>query len=172
MWDYKYNKKKFIIESTGIGLVELLISIAVVTIIIVGILLLQGKLMHGKVVLDREDLAHHIAVQRLENVLAKYPYGSMTTMGSSTINTPPLFNTITKVNGIEYLPVCNITDNNDPFDDKCYGGNDSGTSTDDYKEIKITVTYPIQGTEYPSSTSQSRRGTYTVIRYLYNINNE
>lgn len=167
MWDYKYNKNKFIKKEKGLGLIELMMSAALLITILAGILLLQGKLMHGKIILDREDVANHLAVQRLEDVLSRYVFGSITT---TIVNNPPLFGTITKVSGIEYFPECNVTDLDDPYDNAINGGSDGdGNPPNDYKAITVTVTYPIIGRKYPSSPGEVSTKTYTICRYLYNI---
>ncbi|MEW6096470.1 MAG: prepilin-type N-terminal cleavage/methylation domain-containing protein [bacterium] len=152
-------------KEKGFGLIELMISAALLVTILAGILLLQGKLMHGKIILDREDVANHLAVQRLEDVLSRYAFGSITT---TIVNNPPLFGTITKVSGIEYLPECNVTDFDDSYDNADNGGNDGdGNPPNDYKEIKVTVTYPIRGSKfYPSE--EGKYESYTICRYLYN----
>lgn len=144
MWDYK-------IEEGGFGLIELMLSFALLTTLLMGILMLQGGLMQSKIVVERVDEAKNMAVQRLEDVLSQYSYDSITT---ANVNCPPLFTSIIKRDGIPYRPECTVTPLDDPF---------NGVGSFDYKEIKVTVTYPAVGVSFDKGV-----GTQTVVRYLYN----
>jgi type II secretory pathway pseudopilin PulG len=145
------------IKEKGFGLIELMLSFAILATVMMGILLLQGRLMHSKTVTERADDAKNIAIQRLEDVICRYPYASITT---SNVNHPPLFTKKIKRGGIPYLPECTVTDFDDPFNNV---GSETGTPPDDYKEIRVTVTYPTVGVKFGKEL-----GSRTVVRYLYN----
>lgn len=157
-------KKIFIIGRSrkgGFGLIEVMLSFALLSTLIAGILLLQGRLMHSKVVIERVDVAKNIAVQRLEDVIIQYSYATITT---ANVNRPPLFTMIIKHDGIPYRPECIITPFDSAFDNASNGGRDGdGSPPDDYKKIEIIVTYPIRGVSFKEGV-----GTQTVVRYLYN----
>ncbi|MEW6608512.1 MAG: hypothetical protein AB1414_13885 [bacterium] len=144
-------------KQNGIGIIELVISFAVLIIGILGILFLQLQFAKSKIMTETKNEARQIAIERLEWILTQ-PYERITTTGTYTINIPPLFGTVTTREKKPYLPEVTVTDHNDIYDDYA-----TPTTTSDYKEIVVSVTYPKEGIDMQSSL-----GSISLTRCLYN----
>lgn len=162
--------KKVKPSDKGFSLIELMLSLTILAIVIIGILLLQGRLTQSKLTLSRIDEAKNIAVKGLEDILVQYPYGSITTQAIS-----PFFSQNMTINGVPYHRECLVTDLDDVFDNlSTDGGRNGGTDTaipaDDYKEIRVVVTYPKTGINLGSPTIGQgvNLGSQTLSRLLYN----
>lgn len=156
--------KKVKPSDKGFSLIELMLSLTILSIVIMGILLLQGRLTQSKLTISRTDEAKNIAVKGLEDVLVQYPHGSITTQAIS-----PFFSQNMTINGVPYHRECLVTDLDDVFDNPP-AGIDTATPADDYKEIRVVVTYPKTGIDLGSPTIGQgvNLGTQTVSRLLYN----
>ena len=121
-----FNIKKILNSESGTTLVELMVAIAITTIIMIGGLQLfyGGKLFlnHGK----NRRIALSIADQRMETVL-RYPYNQMA--DSLTEASTIMDGKWTRSTIVSY-----VDDDTDGL-----GAGDSDGATDDYLEIEITV---------------------------------
>jgi prepilin-type N-terminal cleavage/methylation domain-containing protein len=144
-------------NEAGFTIVELLVCIAVVSILSLSFLSLLTSLLHGSVVSERQAVSMTLATNQMEYVKA-LPYDSLAVAGGPIISNTYIPAKITKtVEGYTYTITTNINYVDDAYDgcgsyptqaleqEYCRdypppSGAPNPGDTDDFKDVEVTVT--------------------------------
>lgn len=144
-------------ETDGYTLVELMVSLIVISILVLGSFNLFSSLLHSAIVSQRQSVASTLATNQMEYVKS-LPYDQLAVSGGAIVATSYLPPTLTKkVQGVNYTVTTSITYADDAFDGcgsypsqalkqqycRNYPPPSGSPSTDtnaaDYKVVHVTV---------------------------------
>lgn len=153
-----YNQERMKRQEAGYTLVELLVTIVVLSIISLGIFNLFVSLLHSAIVSTRQAVALTLATNQMEYVKS-LPYDNLAVAGGAIVATQTIPATVTKtVNGDTYVVTTSIVYADDAYDGcgsypttalkqkycRNYpaptGAPNPDTNPGDYKDVNVSVT--------------------------------